>query len=218
MGLSVQVGILAFLQANVPDGAAWFRQSFNAVNDLLRQHHLPEHSEPETLPKLENRCSLHGFQYSMLHILRRAYARRIADPNWIATPVPIGQKPTDDPVLRTQYRRAESHLLTHSDAEGFYLPVDFNKVLFDDSNRIPGRMVGSSYRLIEELVVVAPALEIMMDGQSLPDAEAESVNALLNAQARLNAQTGLFEEKIVWLSLYEAARLSIEHRTAIVFG
>jgi hypothetical protein len=51
-----------------------------------------------------------------------------------------------------------------------------------------------------------------LDGAELRDPQADEINRLLHAG------TGLFIEKIVWLSLYEAARLSIEHRTAIFFG
>jgi len=212
MGLSVQVGALADLVENDPEGAEWLREGFAAANKILSEHRLPSHSEPESLPRLKDRCSLNGYPYSFLHYLRLAYARRNADPTWIAEPLPPGAKPTDDQILKAEYRRQASHLLTHSDAEGFYLPVDFKDVLFDRGEGVPGEMIGSSFRLLEELVVVAPALGIQLHGSELPDQQAAEINSLLQAR------TGLFIEKIVWLSLFEAARLSIEHKAAIVFG
>jgi hypothetical protein len=134
------------------------------------------------------------------------------NPSWIAEPLPAGAKPADDQILQGEYRRQASHLLTHSDAEGFYLPIDFKDVLFDRGEGVPGEMIGSSNRLVEELVFVAPALGIELHGSELSDQQAEEINSLLEAR------TGLFIEKIAWLSLFEAARLSIEHKTAIVFG
>jgi hypothetical protein len=212
MGLSVQVGVLADLLENDPEGAEWLREGLAAANKILSEHRLPLHSEPESLPGLKDRCSLNGYPYSFLHHLRRAYAHRKANPTWIAEPLPPGAKPTDDQILQAEYRRQTSHLLTHSDAEGFYLPVDFKDVLFDRGEGLPGEMIGSSFRLLQELVFVAPAIGIELHESELTDHQAEEINNLLEAQ------TGLFIEKIVWLSLFEAARLSNEHKTAIVFG
>jgi hypothetical protein len=212
MGLSVQVGVLADLLENDPEGAEWLRDGFAAANKILSEHRLPPHSEPTSLPPLNDRCSLISYPYSFLHHLRRAYAHRKANAAWIAEPLPQNVKPTDDPVLQAEYRRQISHLLTHSDAEGFYLPIDFKEVVFDRGEGVPGEMIGSSYRLRDELLIVAPALQIELDGAKLPDHAAEEINSVLDAQ------TGLFIEKTVWLSLFEAARMSIEHKTAIVFG
>lgn len=212
MGLAVQVGVLADLLENDPEGAEWLRRGFVAANKILAENRLPSHSEPESLPPLNDRCSLNSYPYSFLHHLRRAYARRKASASWIAEPLPPGVKPTEDEILRAAYRRQDSHLLTHSDAEGFYLPIDFAEVLFDRGKGVPGEMIGSSYRLREELLFVAPALQIQLDGAELPDEQADEINRLLDSH------DGLFIEKIVWLSLFESARLSIEHKTAIVFG
>jgi len=65
---------------------------------------------------------------------------------------------------------------------------------------------------MEELAFIAPRLGIDMSGQSLGDAEAERLNQQVAAEVE-----PFRIEKIVWLSLFEAARLSIEHRTAICF-
>lgn len=71
-----------------------------------------------------------------------------------------------------------SHLLCHSDCEGFYLPVDFEVVLIDsqDQDRIPGGLLGSSYRLRDELLAIAPALGITVSDGELADAEGDRLN------------------------------------------
>jgi hypothetical protein len=212
MVLAVQVGVLADLLEADPEGAQWLRESLDATNELLQANDLPPHSEPETLARLDNRCSLDSYPYSFLHHLRRVYAHCTVDPSWVVTPLTKGEEASGDPIVEEQYRQMNSHLLCHSDAEGFYLPIDFSPILIDKTQRVPGGMVGSSLCLMEELTWVAPALGIRLDGQTLADSEAEAINA------SLEAQEGLFIERIVWLSLYEAARLSIEHGTAICFG
>lgn len=212
MGLSVGVGVLADLLENDPEGAEWLQEGLDAANQVLKGHRLPSHEEPESLPVLRNRCSASGYPYSFLHYLRRAYAHRKANPSWIAKPFPDDAKASEDRLVQAEYRREESHLINHSDAEGFYLPVDFKEILCDLDDQVPGALVGSSFRLLEELVFVAPALGISLSGSELSDQQAMEI------ERAIDAEEDLYIEKLVWLSLFEAARLSIEHRTAIVFG
>src|SRR6202008_5022884 len=124
------------------------------------------------------RASLMSMPYSFIHYLRRAYAHRAADPAWMAAPLDEDEDPTDDPVLEEETEMLSSHLLCHSDAEGFYVPVDFDDVLFEEAEdgELPGGMLGSSYRLLDELVVVAPALGIRLDDGQLSDAEARRID------------------------------------------
>ena len=102
------------------------------------------------------------------------------------------------------------HLLWHSDAEGYYVPVDFPEVILDD--RIAGSMVGSSVRLLEELKLIAPRLEIALVHGELSDEMASRIDQ--------EAEKGgpYWIERLVWFSLFEAARLSIRHGAAIHFG
>ena len=65
---------------------------------------------------------------------------------------------------------------------------------------------------LRELVAVAPALGVALADGRLTDTEAERVNRVVEEQGPF------WIELAVWLSLFEAARLSIEHRTAIRFG
>jgi hypothetical protein len=82
-----------------------------------------------------------------------------------------------------------------------------------DDHELPGGMLGSSIRLRAELIQVAPALGISLTfSGDLADAEAERINALGESDE------GLYRELTSWIALYEASRISIEHRTAIVFS
>ena len=213
MGLAICVGILADLIENDPESVEHFEADFAAANRKLAEAGLPPHIEPRTLPPLESRAPLDGLPYSFIHYLRRAYAHRVTTPGWIATPLPEDTDPTEDETLEDVAHMFESHLLCHSDAEGFYLPVDFEDVIFaeEDETDLPGGMLGSSYRLLEELVLVAPALGITLSDGELSDEEAARI------ADSMGEDEGLYREIESWLLLYESARLSIAHKTAIVF-
>ncbi len=69
-----------------------------------------------------------------------------------------------------------------------------------------------SVMLQNELVAVAPALGIRLENGQLSDQEADKLNR------EIEAQSPLWIEEVVWFSLFEAARLSIEHKAAICFA
>jgi hypothetical protein len=211
MGLDVEVGMLSQLIEDDPEGADHLRETIASLNAVLAANKLPPHREPESLPLLENRASILSYPYSFLHYLRRVAAHAAAKPGWTAKPFPDSSDPADDSLVEKQSAYLESHLLCHSDCEGFYLPIEFKEVIFDDDDRIPGGMLGSSFMLKKELIAVAPALGIRLDRGELSDKEAEGINREVEAEAPL------WIEKAVWLSLFEAARLSIKHKSAVCF-
>jgi len=204
--------MLADLLENDAEGADWLRESFNSVNAVLAERKLPPHHEPETLPLLDNRAALGSYPYSFLHHLRRVAAYAAEFPGWRAKPFPESSDPAADPLVDKHAGFMESHLLCHSDCEGFYLPIEFNKVIVDDEDRILGGMLGSSFVLLKELQAAAPALDIRLVNGQLSDEEAQKINSAVEAESPL------WIEKAVWLSLFEAARLSIQHRTAVCFN
>lgn len=213
MGLAVSVGSLADLNANDPEGAEWLRDALSRVNALLAENNHPAHTEPEDLPALQSRAALESYPYSFLHYLRRFAAHASEHPNWTPKPFPKSEDPADDPVVERAAAMFDSHLLCHSDCEGFYVPIEFDSPLFSlGKDPVPGGMLGSSQGLMRELVAIAPFLGITLQGNSLSDAEAERINSGLEHEGPF------WIESSVWLSLFEAARLSIEHRTAISFG
>lgn len=214
MGLAVSIGALADLLEHDEEGAAWLEEDLAAANQVLALEGLPAHAEPRVLQAPAARSSITGFPYSYIHYLRLAYAHRSAEPSWIASPVDDNLDPAKDPLVQDELDLLGSHLICHSDAEGFYLPIDFVDVLFDEADEpsLPGGMLGSSYRLLEELCLVAPALGIRLTDGDLADDEAARIDALACSGA------GIHRELCAWLALYEAARLSIELKTAIVFS
>ena len=207
MGLSVEVGVLAQLLADDPEGAEWLSDGLKAASVLVVEQGADPHVEPQTLPVLESRARVRSYPYSFLHYLRRAYAYAVSRRDWVFEPVPVGNDPAKDPVVEDETFMMESHLLCHSDSEGFYLPVDFADFA---TGEVPGRLVCSTQRLRRELLKVAPVLGIDV-GDDLSDEEAERLNALISAEE------GPWIELAVWLSHWEAARLSIAHNTAIVY-
>ena len=214
MGLAVGVGVLASLLENDQEGADWLEEGFASANLLLEEEGLPKHAEPRTFKTPALRASIRSFPYSFIHYVRRAYAHRSANPAWMACPLDHDVDPSADPLVEDELDMMCSHLICHSDAEGFYLPIDFSDVLFagPEDSSLPGGMVGSSYRLLEELKVVAPALGIRLNDGRLPDNEAARINELVCSGE------GIYRELCSWLALYEAACLSIELKTAIVFS
>ena len=211
MSLAIEVGMLAYLIQNDEEGAEFFRESLDGVNVVLAENNLPPHVEPEVLELSRNRAWLLSYSYSYLHHLRRFAAHAVAKPNWKPRPCPPGENPAKDPVVDDESSMFRSHLLCHSDCEGFYVPIDFNDPLFADEGQIPGGMLGSSQALMRELVAVAPVLGIELDGEQLSDTEADRINNVVGKEGPFGI------ELAVWISLFEAARLSIQHRTAICF-
>lgn len=206
MGLSVAVGALAELAEADEEGAEWLREALATANRVLAENGLPRHHEPEDL-RVESRASIDGMPYGFLHCLRRAYAHSVLHPSRPLAPLARDDDAADDPALHKVSSPA-SHLLYHSDCEGLYVPVDFDRVLVDDG--LVGTMLGSSQRLLAELVRVAPLIDIRLQGHDLSDDEADMINAY-------DDQAPFFRERASWITLFEAARLSVKHGAAIVF-
>ncbi len=214
MGLSIGVGLVAeYAGSEYDDLAHQIRGDLEQINQTTAKLGLPLHEEPESFDKpLHMRVSLRSFPYSWLHYLRRFAAHVMRDPKWVPYPIQPGEDPAEDPVLRQMYKRMESHLLCHSDSEGYYLPVDVDQLIIDEDDPLPGMVVGSSLRLKEELLTLVGALEIDVDDRGwLSDAEADE----LSKQRPTSAPFAI--ERLVWLALYEACRISIDYQTAIVF-
>ncbi len=208
MGLAISVGILAELAEDDPEGAEEMRDEFERINKVLKKHGLPLHAEPEQLPPFETRAPVLSFPYSCLHTLRRVYAHSIKTPGKPVSPSDSAKDVAQDPVL-AEVQSPSHHLLWHSDAEGCYLPIRFSLAI--ESEEIAGGLVGSSNRLLDELIAVAPIIGVRLADGRLTDAEAERISTII-----VNA--GQYEiELMVWIALFEACRFSIDHKTAICF-
>lgn len=229
MGLSLEVGILADLREHDPEGAEVFEGFFEYAGAVLHKHRLPQHAEPRDCEV----WSAQMYGYSGLHYLRRIAAHLDAG---LAMPPPGDQDSSDDPILQAYFQdvvgqgpgllkrlvkglprfsRSFDHLIVHSDAEGFYLPMDFPDVLLDeDDQQLPGGMLGSVPRLARELDRLASALGI-------PDhlhAEAEELWAAADAQGSGTETWQRYGiESFSCVVLREACQKSLASGAALVF-
>lgn len=211
MGLAISVGVYADLLKNDSEGAEWFKKTFRNLTDILKEKGIEGYEEPKTIGTLKSRAACNSFPYSFIHFLRRFYAKVIVQPEWKPQPVKEEEDPSKDPVIEEESLMFESHLLCHSDCEGFYLPIQFNGIIIDNKDRIPGGLLCSSYHLFDELAFIAPKLGVELVDTYLSDEEAKRINSLAKSDK------GFYREYCVWIALYEAARLSIENKTAICF-
>jgi hypothetical protein len=217
VSLEIQVGSVASCAGeddpDTLDTLEYLTRDFELINRALQGAGVPVHVEPSALPELEWRSEYTGFPYSYIHYLRRVVAHALHDPGWRATPLAPDDDPTEDPLLIRELESLRSHVICHSDVDGYYVPVDFaSPILMDHEDMHVGLILGSSQRVLHELGLAAPALGIELQGGRLSDKEAERLHGGGDESEPLAI------EKIVWLTLYEAARLSVEHRTAIRFG
>jgi hypothetical protein len=213
MGLAVCIGALADLLENDPEGADWLRKDFEVVNRVLADHGLPAHVEPEIPPTLDDRSGLGSFPYSWLHYLRRAVAFARQAPGEFC-PVKEGDNPADDERIDRELSvYLASHFICHSDCEGFYVPIDFPEPLYDDDrDELVGGVLGSSQRAMQELIQAAPLLSIPLPNGQLSDEVASAI-----AEEREGASPYWIERQ-VWLSMFEAFRLSIKTKCAVMFN
>ncbi|MEV6302163.1 hypothetical protein AB0M02_22295 [Actinoplanes sp. NPDC051861] len=146
-----------------------------------------------------------------MHYLRRVYA--LANQGKPVTPVADhAERDRDNDVVEDEALMFESHLLCHSDCDGFYVPVAFDFPVFvSGTDDFGGGMIGSSQGLLAELRRCAPAIGIRLepDGE-LSDEEAERIGGLED-------DAPFHIESVVWLTLHEACRESIAGGHAIAF-
>ncbi|MCE5199492.1 MAG: hypothetical protein ABFD54_08820 [Armatimonadota bacterium] len=179
MGLAIEIGILAELKRNDEEGLVSLRDDFVRLNQALHAARLCEHHEPEDIQDDSIfSCDMYG--YSGLHYLRRIAAYEAFG---YPMPQPGDDNASGDRVVKRYYseftggsffarllRRQQNtrmdftHLMKHSDAEGYYVPQDFEQVLFPNTSlKIPGGMIGSTQRLLAECKRLAKLLELPSD-------------------------------------------------------
>jgi hypothetical protein len=204
MGLAIGVGVLGDFMVHDEEGAEWLRKRIRRMNEVLVENGLAEHNEPSEYLGFSRR-SVTSYPYSFLHYLRRAYACVVEGKE-----LRVGEMTDADSdfVQDVAITGMDSHLLSHSDAEGFYVPQSFHYPICDD--RVPGSFLCSLPKLIEELERVAPTLGIHLENGRLLPAEEDEL-------ARVEDADPIFREKIVWFSLYEAAHICMKHGTLLVF-
>ena len=225
MGLALCVGVPSEIRESDPEYVEYFEQQVEAINGVLESFGLPAHREPfDVEDERTFECEMYG--YSGLHYLRRVAAHLALGRN---LPEPGDDGAASDPVLSDYYRifdasfaRGEAagmpfqHLIVHGDAEGYYLPVEFDDVIIPDASlEIAGGMLGSSHALLRECRELAQALELPLDlsveDQRLwlaPDTQGEGETKW--------EQYGV--ESFTCIMLIRACEASIDTGAAVVFA
>jgi hypothetical protein len=168
MSLDLVVGIFADLDDEDEDTYTDYLTTFEAVNKALSAVGLPPHHEPQDLGGKEPWSCRIG-SYAKLH-----YLRRIAAYLWAGHGLPEPgnehnyRDPIVDAVLARSFREASpyraAHLIYHSDADGFYLPLAFRDVIEPPEElEIDGGTLGSSYTLLDECQRIAAVLQLPLD-------------------------------------------------------
>ncbi len=225
MGLALCVGVPSEIRESDPEYVAYFEGQVEAINGVLESFGLPPHSEPFDLDDGRTfECDMVG--YSGLHYLRRLAAHLALGKE---LPAAGDDGAASDPVLHDYYKifdasfargRASGmpfqHLIVHGDAEGYYLPVEFEDVIIPDpSLEIAGGMLGSSHALLRECRELARALELP-EGLSLED---DAVFEAVETQGEGETKWERYGvETYTCLALIEACEASVETGAAIVFA
>jgi len=223
VGLAVFVGILLDVAESDPEAMEEIRDDLGKTNAVLAAHGLPTYDEPQNGSWEPLSFDMYG--YSGLHYLRRIAAHLAAGQ---PLPPPGDDDASSDPVQQGYYdavigklrllRRAPKfdrrfdHLLVHSDAEGFYVPIEFDDVIVTDD--VPGSMLGSSHALVRECEELAQALGIPSD----LDPESEELWQASENQGEGEGWQRYGVESFTCVRLLAAARASLQRRAAVVFA
>lgn len=232
MGLDLEVGIVSDLKRNDEEGYTTFKREFERLNQFLLSQGLKRHEEPETLSEDEVfTCQMWG--YSGLHHLRK-YAAYIALDK--PAPEPSENDGVGDSIVEEYYDIATNnksgiiarifsrkqdqilryqHLMLHGDAEGYYIPQDFEGVLFPpDELKMPGGMVGSVQRLYFECKELARLIELPVDMSP----ESEKIwGAADNHPGEGEKWQRYGIESFCCIRLIHACEHALKHNSAIVF-
>ncbi|CAL9332198.1 hypothetical protein SUDANB105_00097 [Streptomyces sp. enrichment culture] len=222
MGLNMVVGVLADGDGDADTGGSEddctqrVRADFAAIGDLLERAGARQWTEPALVQAQDTEFEMWG--YSGLHTVRRL-AVHLAAHGRLPEPLDEDERATDDPLLSEVYNTLPGdppgpfdHLIHHSDSEGYYVPVDFARVIVDE--KAPGGYLGSSVWLLAETRRLAEALGLPED----LDPHSEEVFEATDAEEPATEGWQRYGvESYVCLQLLRAAKLSIATGAAIAF-
>jgi hypothetical protein len=225
LGLALCVGVPSEIRESDAEYVAYFEQQVEAINGVLESFGLPPHREPfDVEDERTFECEMIG--YSGLHYLRRVAAHLALGRE---LPPPGDDGAASDPVLSDYYKIFDAsfargqatgmpfqHLIVHGDAEGYYLPVEFEDVILPDASlEIAGGMLGSSHALLRECRELARVLE-------LPEALSPEDDAVWQAAESQGEGVEKWErygvESYTCLALIKACEASVETGAAVVFA
>jgi hypothetical protein len=211
VGLALEVGMLADLIENDEEGAEWFREELDKLNGVLAGAGLAPHTEPRESAVF----STDAYGYSGLHHLRRC-AAHLHYSGALGKPLEEGEEVVQD-ALYVRYgaefegenadasagtsakpaARPFDHLIMHSDAEGFYVPQAFDRVLIAHEQSYG--WIGSSYTLKTECERLAATLQIPAD--LLNDYDNAAFYDAMNKPGK--AGWGLFKPRAAALAVWQ---------------
>jgi hypothetical protein len=211
MGLSISIGFLAYARRHDPESAEQFLADLESVNRLLIAQGLPSHKEPEKLRMRKERFPIGSLPYGWFDRLRRAVAYARNDPDGFA-PCTDDEDAVEDPWVVHELMGLESHIVCHSDCDGWYLPLDFQTPFFsEDEDDIAAFGLGSSFGGLRELVQKAPLLGIKLNKGKIFKKQ-----GLLICQEERGDHSFEVERK-TWLAFFEVFTQSISCKSAVVF-
>jgi hypothetical protein len=218
------VGLPPEAREGDPEYLEYFDGQVEAVNNILDSFGLPEYQEPFDIEE-ERTFEFDTLGYGGLHYLRRIAAHLALKGE---LPPPGEGDAAGDSVLNDYYRIFDAsfargdaagiafqHLIVHGDAEGYYLPVEFEEVIIPDASlEIAGGMLGSSHALLRECQELARQLELP-EGLSPDD---EAFDDPFEGQGLGDAKWERYRvESYICLGLIGACEASIETGAAVVF-
>jgi hypothetical protein len=194
-----------------PEASA-FRREFETINRLLVKEHL-EPLDPNTISNRASAPRFHAiFPASAFYELCEFYAC-IASNLGFTLPYTPEQAQTLASEVEDIATSLTNHLICHSDHDGYYLPREFDELIFDSSRQVTGEFLGSSPRLLKQLSELAPHLQIQLENGQLTDAELERIKTPPHVTENMFATL-----QMVWLALFECARVSVETGAWVVFN
>lgn len=199
MGMSITVGV-----APVEPGST-VENDLAEINRELIETGLGEHREAERVPD-DAQWTAEDLPYTFLDRLQRVQAW-VNQGLGLPEPLEDGRQARDDPAIATEYDALSSHLVLHNPV-GWFVPVDFDEPLIIES--VTGKIIGSSQRLLDELIESGDALGIERNGALI------SEQAIRSIQQEFSGNAPYAKEKLTWLALYDAARRSVAYGVAIL--
>jgi len=187
MGLTIVVGFLAREARDNVEEVEVFKEDYHALNAVLAEAGMPPHHEPLDISECDS-FEAQMLGYSGLHAIRRLAAYYVCEGR--LPPPGSFDRSVEDPVTELLYQQLQQnlvpqrdnflpsllsgeqvastfqHLMLHSDCEGFYLPTDFEHVIFDNAEPQRegiGGMIGSAPRLLKECLVLAQLINLPLD-------------------------------------------------------
>jgi hypothetical protein len=227
MSICITVGI----DDDDAERAEYLRDELRRVNELLAREGLAPHREPDggaaascdgvANAPLENMRCIYAYCAAELVHRRQALGSCLVEAQLAAGIVPRAMLAAHGAYSEPLVDRVSSpshHMLWHPWCEGFFVPIDFPNVLEDEE--IVGGRLGSSQRLLAELVRIAGPIGIALEGGVLSDHEARRIRATGVTKSLMREGFSEIAPECVplhtWLTLYEAASCSVERGSVIV--